>query len=177
MNLGQLYLDSTKKQFRAYKKLGDNTFTQLSEEELNRIPAADSNSIAIIVKHMHGNLLSRFTNFLTEDGEKPWRQREEEFNPGQHLSKNELLQLWEEGWNCLFNTLDQVEPDDLVKTVTIRTEPHSALDAINRQLAHHASHVGQIVYLGKMYRQTNWQSLSIPRGGTASFNEKMAGKS
>lgn len=177
MKLGQLYLDSIKKQFRAYKKMGDNTFSQLSEEELNHVSATDSNSIAIIVKHMHGNLVSRFTNFLTEDGEKPWRQREEEFNPAQALSKDKLLQLWEEGWNCLFQALDQMEPDDLSKTVTIRAEPHSALDAINRQLAHHAAHVGQIVYIGKMYRQANWQSLSIPRGGTASFNEKKTGKS
>lgn len=177
MNLGKIYLESIKNQFRSYKKLGDSTFAQLTQEELNHIPSVGSNSIAVIIKHMHGNLLSRFTNFLTEDGEKPWRQREEEFTAAEALSKDSLLQVWEEGWSCLFGTLDQLEPDDLTKTVTIRTEPHSALDAINRQLAHHASHVGQIVYLGKMYRENDWQSLSIPKGGTASFNEKIAGKS
>jgi ribosomal 50S subunit-associated protein YjgA (DUF615 family) len=176
MNLAACYLESVKKQFNAYKKLGDSTFAQLSEAELHHIPATGSNSIAVIIKHMHGNLLSRFTNFLTEDGEKPWRQREEEFNPDQPVAKEQLLQWWEEGWNCLFHTLDQLAPDDLTKTVTIRTEPHSALDAINRQLAHHASHVGQIVYLGKMFRQNDWQSLSIPRGGSTTFNEKMGVK-
>ena len=177
MNFGKIYLESIQNQFRSYKKLGDRTFAQLTQEELNHIPAVGSNSIAVIIKHMHGNLLSRFTNFLTEDGEKPWRQREEEFTAVEALSKDSLLQVWEEGWNCLFRTLDQLEPDDLTKTVNIRTEPHSALDAINRQLAHHASHVGQIVYLGKMYRENDWQSLSIPKGGSASFNEKIAGKS
>ncbi|WP_290791444.1 DUF1572 family protein [Flavihumibacter sp. UBA7668] len=176
MNAAQLYLESIRKQFNNYKSLGDNCFTQLSEEELNLAPAPGSNSIAIIVRHMHGNLLSRFTNFLTEDGEKPWRQRDQEFSEDQPMRPSQLLQLWNEAWTCLFNTLDALQPDDLTKTVTIRTEPHSALDAINRQLAHHASHVGQIILIAKMYKQANWQSLSIPKGESRSFNEKMAQK-
>ncbi len=177
MEAASLYLESTRKQFNSYKTLGDKTFEQLSSEELNRIPAPGSNSIAVIIKHMHGNLVSRFTNFLSEDGEKPWRQREQEFSLSETLSKEELLDLWEKGWNCLFNAMDELVPDDLTRTVTIRTEPHTVLDALNRQLAHHVSHVGQIVYLGKMYRQENWKPLSIPRGGTEAFNNKMAGKS
>lgn len=176
MSAAQLYLKSIRKQFNTYKSLGDNSFVQLSEEDLNRIPAPGSNSIAMIVRHMHGNLLSRFTNFLTEDGEKPWRQRDQEFEEDQPMSPSQLLQLWSEAWTCLFNTLDTLQPEDLTKTVTIRTEPHSALDAINRQLAHHASHIGQIILLAKIYKQTNWQSLSIPKGESRSFNEKMAQK-
>lgn len=176
MITGQLYLESIHKQFNSYKSLGDNCFTQLSEDDLNRVPAPGSNSIAMIVRHMHGNLLSRFTNFLTEDGEKPWRQRDQEFEEDQPMSQDQLLQLWNEAWTCLFNTLDTLQPEDLTKTVTIRTEPHSALDAINRQLAHHASHIGQIILLAKMYKQSNWQSLSIRKGESRSFNEKMAQK-
>ncbi|KYP15083.1 DUF1572 family protein [Flavihumibacter sp. CACIAM 22H1] len=176
MSTEQLYLDSIRRQFNAYKTLGDHCLQQLTEEEINRSPASGSNSIAIIVQHMHGNLMSRFTNFLTEDGEKPWRQRDLEFTAARLLQPADLLQLWNEGWACLFTTLDSLQPTDLTKTVTIRTEPHAALDAINRQLAHHSSHVGQIILLTKMYKAENWQSLSIPRGQSRSFNEKMGQK-
>lgn len=176
MDTAQLYLESVKKQFLAYKTLGEKCFAQLTEEELNRQPGAGSNSITTIVRHMHGNLMSRFTNFLTEDGEKSWRQRDQEFAPNRPLDRPELIRIWEEGWNCLFSTLNTLEPSDLTITVTIRTEPHTAIDAINRQLAHHCSHVGQIVLLGKIYKQENWLSLSIPVGESGSFNEKMAQK-
>ncbi|MBC6492433.1 DUF1572 family protein [Flavihumibacter stibioxidans] len=178
MSLGQKYLSSIRKHFRAYKDLGDRTLAQLNTEQLNICPAEGSNSITIIIRHMHGNMLSRFTNFLTEDGEKSWRQRDQEFEPpdGWHPTGEEIRLLWEEGWGCLLETIDKLEEADLGKTVMIRQEPHFVPDAINRQLAHHASHVGQIVYIGKMLLGKTWNSLSIPIGGSAQFNQDMERK-
>ena len=175
MSLGNIYLNSIRKQFRTYKELGDKTLQRLNDEKLNCKPASGSNSIAIIIRHMHGNMLSRFTNFLSEDGEKSWRNRDQEFDPpvGWHPTGEEIKTLWEEGWNCLLNTLDSLEASDLEKTVSIRKEPHSVPDAINRQLAHHASHVGQILYIGKMLLGVEWVSLSIPKGASDQFNKEM----
>jgi hypothetical protein len=131
-----------------------------------------TNSIAMIIQHLHGNMLSRWTNFLTEDGEKAWRQRDAEFEE-RPVVKTALLQRWEEGWQVLLAALEALQEDDLLKTITIRTQPLVVVDAINRQLAHYASHVGQIIYLGKWYKGEDWQSLTIPKNGSEAFNEQL----
>lgn len=166
------FLRDSIKRFRSYKELGDKTFVQLDEKDFFYQPTETSNSIAVIVQHMHGNMLSRWTNFLVEDGEKEWRQRDAEFAE-QVTSKAHILSLWEAGWQCLLNTLEQLHPRDLDKDITIRTERLKAYDAILRQLAHYPSHVGQIVYIGRMIKGDQWQSLSIPKGGSAAYLETM----
>lgn len=171
-SLGAIYLDSAIRRFLTYKTLGDSTFSQLDEADFHYVPNAGSNSISVIIRHLHGNMLSRWTNFLTEDGEKPGRNRDTEFTTPS-LKKDALIALWEEGWSCLLTTLRSLREDDLLKTITIRHEPLIVIDAINRQLAHYPHHVGQIVYIGKMIRDENWQSLSIPRGASDEFNRKM----
>lgn len=163
------YLASARKQFAYYKLLGEKTFAQLSDEELFRQHNADTNSVATIVKHLWGNMLSRWTDFLTTDGEKEWRQREAEFD-NDLRSRDAMLAKWEEGWACLFIALDGLTDADLERIIHIRNEGHTVLEAINRQLAHYPYHVGQIVHIGKMLRGDAWKSLSIPRGGSASFN-------
>lgn len=155
-------MESAIKRFREYKTLGDKTFAQLSGNDFLFQPNEASNSIAIIIQHMHGNMLSRWTNFLNEDGEKDWRNRDEEFEE-QDLSREQLIQKWEEGWNLLLHTLDSLNSEDLLKQVTIRHQPLIVVDAINRQLAHYSTHVGQIVYIGKWIRGNQWTSLSIPK--------------
>jgi hypothetical protein len=172
MNLATEFLSSVSKRFKEEKALGDKTFAQLNEVQLHQQPNEASNSIAVIVQHLHGNMLSRWTNFLTEDGEKSWRKRDDEFEV-HSLSKEQILQQWEEGWKVLLDTLQSLKEDDLVKTVTIRTQPLTVVDAINRQLAHYSYHVGQIVYLGRWMKDSEWQSLSIPKGASTSFNQKM----
>ena len=169
------YLQSVGYEFRRYKKLGDKTFAQLSDDELIWRYSQEDNSIAQIVKHLAGNMLSRWTNFLDEDGEKEWRNRDQEFTDPPS-SKEALLDVWEKGWNCLFNALDSIDESNFDSKVKIRTEPHSIVEAINRQLAHYASHVGQIVFLGKMLKGKNWVSLSIPKGESAAFNKAKFGK-
>ena len=168
----RMFLESAVKRFREYKELGDKTFAQLDEQQMQAQPNESCNSIAIIIQHMHGNMVSRWTNFLTEDGEKPNRNRDAEFET-QALSKKQLLELWEEGWNTVFHTLDSLQSDDLTKTITIRTQPLIVIDAINRQLAHYSGHVGQIIFLGKWLKGEAWVSLSIPKGASKNFNEKM----
>lgn len=172
MKLGTLYLDSVITRLLSYKTLAEKTFAQLTEEQLNWQPAGSPNSIYVIIKHVSGNQCSRFTDFLTSDGEKPWRNRDDEFRPGT-ASSEEILALWEKGWACMLNTLRGLSEEDLLQTVTIRNEPHTVIDAINRQLAHYPYHVGQIVYLGKIMKQDNWQSLSIPVGGSEQYNNEM----
>jgi hypothetical protein len=171
-SLGAIYLDSAIKRLLTYKTLGDSTFAQLEEQDFHFTPNDESNSISVIIRHLHGNMLSRWTDFLTEDGEKPDRNRDTEFIPPP-IGKEAVIALWEEGWNCLFSTLRSLREEDLLKTITIRHEPLIAIDAINRQLAHYPHHVGQIVYIGKMIRNGKWQSLSIPRGASESINRKM----
>ncbi|HEX2535021.1 MAG TPA: DUF1572 family protein [Chitinophagaceae bacterium] len=166
------FLPSALKRFQEYKALGEKTFAQIGEADFYREPAPGVNSIAIIIQHLHGNMLSRWTNFLTEDGEKEWRRRDAEFE-AQPRSREELLLLWEEGWKVLLDTLRGLQPEDLERTVTIRYQPLEVVDAINRQLAHYSYHVGQIVLLGKWIRARGWESLSIPRKGSAAFNEAM----
>lgn len=166
------FLKDTIKRFRYYKELGEKTFSQLEEKDFFFWPSSESNSLAVIIQHMHGNMRSRWTNFLTEDGEKEWRSRDAEFEEVRR-SKTELLALWEEGWKCMFDTLESLNEEDLEKTIHIRTEPLVVYDAIVRQLAHYPYHVGQIVYIGRMLKNKEWQSLSIAKNGSADFLEQM----
>jgi hypothetical protein len=163
------YLDSVKKQFAYYKLLGDKTFEQLTDEQLFWLSNAESNSIAMIVKHLWGNMLSRWTDFLNSDGEKEWRNRDTEFE-NDISSRQELLEKWNEGWQCLFDAIDPLTDDDLEKIIYIRNMGHTVSEAINRQLAHYPYHVGQIVFIGKMVCNDQWHSLSIPKGNSASYN-------
>lgn len=165
------YLESVRKQFLYYKKLGDKTFEQLNEDAIHWQYNKESNSIAIVVKHLWGNMMSRWTDFLTTDGEKPWRERDAEFE-NNIKSKAELLEKWEQGWNCLFDALNSITDADLDKIIYIRNDGHTIMEAINRQLAHYPYHVGQIVYAAKMIKDSKWESLSIPRNQSAQFNAK-----
>lgn len=163
------YLESVKKQFEYYKLLGDKTIAQLPGEKLFWQYNKESNSIATIIKHLNGNMLSRWTDFLTTDGEKEWRQRDGEFE-NDVQSKEVVLEFWNEGWECLFKALNNLRTKDLSKTIYIRNQGHSVTEAINRQLAHYPYHIGQIVFLGKMICDEKWQSLSIPRGNSRVYN-------
>jgi hypothetical protein len=169
------YLESVSKRFRDARKLAEKTFEQVNDEALYWQYNSESNSIAVIVQHLAGNMISRWTDFFTTDGEKPDRDRDSEFET-QAITRPELMARWDKGWQCLHDSLQSVTEDDLDKTVYIRGEAHTAIDAINRQLGHIAYHVGQIVYLGKMIAGEQWQSLSVPRGQSAAFNAKMAAK-
>lgn len=169
------YIDSINKIFLQYKTLAEKSFSQLSDAEIMIIPAPESNSVALIVKHTHGNMLSRWTDFYTTDGEKEWRKRDDEFENG-YTTKTELLKDWEAGWACLFAITNKLTAADLSKIIYIRGEAHLVLDAINRQIAHYSYHVGQIVFLAKLIKQANWNSLSIPKGQSKQFNDKLMGK-
>lgn len=172
--MNENYLESIKKQFEYYKMLGDKTIVQLTDEQLFWQYNEESNSIAVIVKHLWGNMLSRWTNFLTSDGEKEWRKRDEEFE-NDIDNREELLKKWNEGWECLFNAIHPLKATDLEKEIYIRNQGHTVVEAINRQLPHYAYHVGQLVFLGKMLCGDKWQSLSIPKGKSTAFNaEKFA---
>lgn len=164
------YLESTIKQFIYYKMLGEKTFDQLSDEQLFWQHGPESNSVATIVKHLSGNMLSRWSDFLSTDGEKPWRNRDEEFE-NDLTSKIEVLDLWQKGWQVLLETLQSLSVEDLGRIIYIRNQGHTVTEAINRQLAHYPYHIGQIVYIGKML-VSDWQSLSIPRGKSDSFNSE-----
>ena len=163
------YLQSARKQFGYYKMLGDKTFAQLPDEKLFWQYNGNSNSIGTIVKHLWGNMRSRWTDFLTSDGEKEWRKRDAEFD-NDIQSREELLQKWNEGWDCLFTALNSLGTQDLETIIYIRNQGHTVTEAINRQLAHYAYHVGQIVFLGKMLANNNWTSLSIPKGNSNQYN-------
>jgi hypothetical protein len=159
--------------FHYYKKLGDRAMAQCPDAGLFTELDAESNSIAIIVKHMSGNMRSRWTDFLTSDGEKPDRNRDSEFEepPG---TRAELTEIWERGWNLLFAALEPLSDMDLTRTITIRTEPHSVMQAINRQVAHYSYHVGQIVYLSRHFAGDKWQTLTVPKRKSAEFNRQVA---
>lgn len=163
------YLTGARKQFEYYKTLGEKTFSQLTDGQLFWKYNDESNSIAVIVKHLSGNMLSRWTDFLTTDGEKEWRNREKEFNE-EGDSRPQLMQQWAAGWAALFEALDSVNADNIFSTVYIRNQGHSVADAINRQLAHYPYHIGQIVFIGKMALNKEWNSLSIPRGASEVYN-------
>ena len=174
MNFRENYLESALFEFRRYKTLGDKTFVQLSDEEIHWKHNDSDNSIALIVKHLVGNMLSRWTNFLTEDGEKSWRNRESEFeNPV--IAKKEMIVSWEKGWQCLFDALNGIDESNFGNQIVIRGEAHTIPQAINRQLAHYANHVGQIVFIGKMIRGQDWISPSIAKGNSQAFNDMMFG--
>ncbi|WP_034058303.1 DUF1572 family protein [Lacinutrix jangbogonensis] len=164
------YLTSAIKQFEYYKSLGDKTFNQLTFEELQWQSHEDANSIAIIVKHSVGNMLSRWTNFLTEDGDKEWRHRDQEFKDN-FTTTEDIIAAWETGWKCLFDAITPLTEDDLERIIYIRNQGHTVTEAINRQLAHYSFHIGQIVFLGKLLKGNNWESLSIPKGHSYSYNE------
>ncbi len=174
MNFQENYLQSVRSEFHRYKSMGENTFNQLTEEEIHWRSTETDNSIAIIVKHIVGNMLSRWTNFLVEDGEKTWREREMEFE-APYTSKSKMLVSWEKGWNCLFDALDGIDNSNFNCKVKIRNEDHTIVEAINRQLAHYPSHIGQIVFLGKTIKGQDWISLSIPKGESVAFNKRMFG--
>jgi hypothetical protein len=163
------YLSSTLKQFHYYKSLGDKTINQLSFKELKQVFNDDSNSISIITKHIIGNMLSRWTNFMTEDGEKSWRHRDQEFEDT-YASKEEIISEWEKGWICLFNAIEPLNEDNLENIIYIRNQGHTVTEAINRQLAHYAYHIGQIVFLGTLIKGNSWKSLSIPKGQSSDYN-------
>jgi uncharacterized protein DUF1572 len=167
------YLKDSIDLFRYYKKLGDRAMAQCPDEGLFATLDAESNSIAIVVKHMAGNMRSRWTSFLTTDGEKPDRNRDTEFEEPP-VTRAELMELWERGWKYLFDALEPLTDADASRTVTIRTEPHSVMQAINRQVAHYAYHVGQIVYLARHFAGDKWQSLTIPKKKSGEFNRQVA---
>lgn len=175
MDTNKVYLESVNKQFLFYKKLAEKAIGQLEPDQLfSTITGNDEiNSIATIMKHMNGNMLSRWTDFLTSDGEKSWRDRDSEFvnETTDSSSHSELLTKWEEAWACLFQALESLQPEQLLDTVYIRNEGHTVMDAINRQLAHLPYHVGQIVYAAKLLKQGGWDSLSIPKNSSKQYNE------
>ena len=162
-NLGKHYLENSIHEFRKLKDLGDKSFNQIKDEDFFWSPDEESNSIAIIVRHLSGNMISRWTDFLTTDGEKKNRKRDEEFERIFYTDKDDVISRWEKGWNRLFKTLESLTEEDLLKEVKIRKEPHTVVQAINRQLTHYAYHIGQIVYISKHLESSNWKSLSIPR--------------
>lgn len=164
------YIQSAKKQFEYYKILGQKTFEQLTEDELQWQYDSESNSIAIIVNHLWGNMTSRWTDFLDADGEKEWRNRDMEFE-SVIKNKEDLLKKWEDGWSCLFKALSTINKDNFNTEIYIRNQVHSIVEAVNRQMAHYAYHIGQIVFIGKMIKGNDWTSLSIPKGHSEKFNK------
>ena len=167
--LATRYLDEARRQMRGQKRLADGAIAQLNDEELLVTLDAESNSVAILIKHLAGNMRSRFTDFLTTDGEKPGRFRDREFELNAATSRAELMRWWEEGWSHVFAALDSLKPEDVMRTVTIRGEPHTVLQAINRQIAHYAGHIAQIIFLAKHLRSSEWKTLSIPRGKSEDY--------
>lgn len=174
--IGAMYLEEAFRSLRRYKRLADGAIAQLSDEQFFAKLDGESNSVAIIVKHMAGNMRSRFTDFLTSDGEKPDRNRDQEFIVAAGASRAEILEAWEKYWQLVLDTIKLLNADDLAREVTIRGEPHSALQAINRQVAHSSHHVGQIVFLAKHWKGAEWETLSIPKGQSAAVNAAMAEK-
>ena len=172
-SIGQHYLDDALRRFRDYKKLTERAFAQISDEEFFRTLDEESNSIAINMKHMAGNMISRWTDFLTTDGEKPERNRDLEFVMLPETSKDDMLAYWERGWQCVFDAVEPLKPEDLMRTIRVRGQDHTVVQAINRQLAHYAYHVGQIVFLAKHFKSSEWQSLSVPRNRSAEFNAQL----
>jgi len=174
LDLGALYLDDMRERFESYRSLAERAFAQTEPSERFIELSPGGNSIAHLMKHIAGNLRSRWTDFLTSDGEKPDRNRDTEFELGDGDDAQSLERAWNAGWELLFAALDSITPADLERTVLIRHEPHSVISAMNRALGHYAMHVGQIVLIAKHLRGERWQTLSIPRGGTEQFNKAMA---
>lgn len=166
------YLEDSISLLRYYKKLAEGAMAQVSDEQLTAALDPEMNSIALIVKHMAGNMRSRWTDFLSTDGEKPDRDRDSEFEQPP-VSRGELMKFWQEGWDCMFSALEPLSEADLGRAVMIRSEPHSVMQAINRQIAHYSYHIGQIVFLAKHLQHSQWKSLSVPRGQSARFNQRV----
>jgi Protein of unknown function (DUF1572) len=173
--MARLIIDALIKRFAAYKEMGERAFGQLSDSQLHQALDENTNSIAVMMKHMAGNLRSRFRDFLTSDGEKPDRDRDREF-VDEGGSRAAIVADWESGWKCLMDALGGISDEDLGRTVTIRGEAHTVIDALLRQLSHHAYHVGQIVQLARFLAKEKWTVITIPRGGSKEFNAKMAGR-
>ena len=163
------YLDEARRQLRGHKRQAEAAMAQLRDEEFFVNLDAESNSVAILVKHLAGNMRSRFSDFLTSDGEKPDRFRDTEFELGPATTRTDVMKWWEDGWAIVFAAIDPLKPEDVMRTVTIRGEPHTVLQAINRQIAHYAQHIGQIVFLAKHLRSKEWKTLSIARGKSEEF--------
>lgn len=168
--VAKAYLDEAFRTFRGYKRMADGALAQISDEEFFRLIDPESNNLALLVKHMAGNLRSRWTDFLTTDGEKPDRHRDQEFESAKGDTRQELMQRWEHGWTTTLNTIQSLKPEEVMRTVTIRDEPHTVLQAISRSVAHMAQHTGQIIFLAKHLRGREWKTLSIPKGKTAEYN-------
>ena len=169
--LGTHYLEDTISSLRAYKKLADKAIAQLKDDEIFKTLDEEGNSVAVIMKHMAGNMFSRWTDFLTTDGEKPNRNRDMEFVIEHQTTQQDVWDYWERGWQVLFEALEPLTAEDLLRKVSIRGEDHTVLQAINRQLMHYPNHIGQIIFLAKHYRSTEWNTLSIPRNKSAAFNK------
>ena len=168
-DLASYYLEEIRRQFRGHKRMAEAAMAQLEDKDFFIAIDPESNSIAVLVKHIAGNARSRFTNFLTTDGEKPDRFRDREFELTGATSREEVMRWWEQGWSIVFSMLEGIKPDDLLRTVTIRQEPHTVLQALGRALAHYAQHIGQIVFLAKHLRSAQWKTLSIPRGKSEDY--------
>ena len=175
-SIGEHYLEDALRTFRDYKKLAERAFEQIDDEDFFRTIDRESNSIAVNMKHLAGNMLSRWTDFLTTDGEKPERDRDMEFVMLPQTTKAEMVTYWDKGWQCTFDAVQPLKPEDLMRTLTIRGQDHTVVQAINRQLAHYAYHVGQIVYLAKHFKASDWQSLSVPKNKSAEFNKYLEEK-
>jgi len=168
-DLAAHYLDEARRQMRGYKRMGEGAMTQLRDEDFFVTLDPEANSIAILVKHLAGNMRSRFTDFLTSDGEKPDRFRDREFELNPATTRADVMKWWEEGWSCVFAAIEALRPEDVMRTVTVRGEPHTVMQAVNRQIAHYAQHTGQIVFLSKHLRSSDWKTLSIPRGKSEEY--------
>ena len=175
-SLATHYLEDSVASLRAYKKMADKAIAQLHDEEFFITIDEEANSVAVIMKHMAGNMFSRWTDFLTTDGEKPNRNRDMEFVIESKSGKEDVIAYWEQGWQCVFEALEPLQAEDLGKKVLIRGEEHTVIQAINRQLMHYANHIGQIVFLAKHFRSSEWKSLSIPRNRSVEFNAYLAEK-
>ena len=163
------YLEEAERQFRGHKRMAEGAMTQLRDQDFFVTLDPESNSVAILVKHLAGNMRSRFTDFLTSDGEKPDRFRDREFELSPATTRADVMKWWEEGWACVFAAIESLKPEDVMRTVTVRGQPHTVLQAVNRQIAHYAQHTGQIVFLAKHLRSNDWKTLSIPRGKSEEF--------
>jgi hypothetical protein len=168
-DIASYYLEEIRRQFRGHQRMGERALAQLEEKEFFVTLDPESNSVAALVKHISGNARSRFTDFLTTDGEKPDRFRDQEFDVAETTTREEVMRWWEQAWSCVFKALDELKPEDVLRTVTIRQEAHTVMQALNRALAHYAQHTGQIVFLAKHLRSSKWQTLSIPRGRSEDF--------
>src|SRR5205085_4462666 len=175
-SIGEHYLEDALRTFRDYKRLAERAFEQIDDADFFRTIDGESNSIAVNMKHMAGNMLSRWTDFLTTDGEKPERDRDMEFVMLPETTKADMTAYWDKGWQCVFEAVEPLTPADLLSTVTIRGQDHTVVEAINRQLAHYAYHVGQIVYLAKHFKASDWQTLSVPKNKSEEFNKYLEEK-